>query len=79
MASRKQGHVRSKRIEGSAESIPLDAHAVDAVVTTWTPCTIPDVTAALMEMRRVLKQGYRSFLSSMDCPPTNVSGNGRTD
>jgi SAM-dependent methyltransferase len=55
MASGKAGQVPSKLIEGSAESIPLDKHSVDTVVTTWTLCTIPNVTAALAEMRRVLK------------------------
>lgn len=57
MASGKAGHVPSKLIEGSAESIPLDEHSVDTVVTTWTLCTIPDVSVALAEMRRVLRPG----------------------
>ena len=44
-------------IEGSAEAIPLDDHSIDSVVTTWTLCTIPQVGAALGEMRRVLRPG----------------------
>lgn len=39
----------------SAESIPVGDRVVDTVVSTWTVCTIPNVTAALAEMKRVLK------------------------
>ena len=46
MASQKSGRVPVKLIEGSAESIPMDAASVDTVVTTWTLCTIPDVAKA---------------------------------
>lgn len=42
-------------VRGSAESIPLDPHSIDTVVTTWTLCSIRDVSAALLEVRRVLK------------------------
>ena len=62
MASRKFGRVPVKLIEGSAESIPLDAGAVDTIVTTWTLCTIPDVAKALSEMRRILKPGGQLLL-----------------
>jgi ubiquinone/menaquinone biosynthesis C-methylase UbiE len=40
---------------GSATAIPLADNAVDTVVMTWTLCSIPDPSAALLEMRRVLK------------------------
>jgi ubiquinone/menaquinone biosynthesis C-methylase UbiE len=44
-------------IEGSAEAIPLEDQSVDAVLTTWTLCSIPDAARGLREMRRVLKVG----------------------
>jgi SAM-dependent methyltransferase len=46
-------------IEGSAEHIPLADHSVDTIVMTWTGCSIPDVCAALEQMRRVLRPGGR--------------------
>jgi SAM-dependent methyltransferase len=46
-------------LEASAEAIPLDAHSVDSIVTTWTMCSIPHATTALVETRRVLRPGGR--------------------
>ena len=37
------------------QSLPLADDSCDTALTTWTPCTIPDVEAALLELRRVLK------------------------
>ena len=39
--------------------LPFDAGRFDCVVTTWTLCSIPDATAALAEMLRVLKPSGR--------------------
>ncbi|AWN42511.1 class I SAM-dependent methyltransferase [Methylobacterium durans] len=44
-------------VAGSALAIPLAGGSVDTVVTTWTLCSMPDATAALAEMRRVLRPG----------------------
>lgn len=38
-----------------AESIPLDDNSFDTVVCTYTLCTIPQPSIALLEMKRVLK------------------------
>jgi ubiquinone/menaquinone biosynthesis C-methylase UbiE len=46
-------------LEGSAERIPLADRSMDTVVMTWTGCSIPDIRAALKEMRRVLNPGGR--------------------
>jgi SAM-dependent methyltransferase len=39
------------------QSLPFATDSFDAALSTWTLCTIPDVSAALHEVRRVLKPG----------------------
>lgn len=39
------------------QSLPFDDDSFDCALSTWTLCTIPDVDAALREVRRVLKSG----------------------
>lgn len=39
------------------QSLPIDDDSCDGALSTFTLCTIPDVDAALAELRRVLKPG----------------------
>lgn len=39
----------------TAERLPFEDGSFDCALSTWTLCTIPDVRAALREIRRVLK------------------------
>jgi ubiquinone/menaquinone biosynthesis C-methylase UbiE len=39
------------------QSLPFGDDSFDTALSTWTLCTIPDVAAALSEVRRVLKPG----------------------
>jgi len=60
-------------IEGSAETIPLENKSVDTIVTTWTLCSIPDVSRALREMHRVLSPAGRLlFVEHGRAPKANV-------
>ena len=65
--------IQTSFIEGSAEAIPLDGHSVDTAIVTWTLCSIPDVVAALREMRRALKSnGQLLFVEHGRAPEENV-------
>ncbi|HEV3310317.1 MAG TPA: class I SAM-dependent methyltransferase [Chloroflexota bacterium] len=41
----------------NGEQLDIPSEKCDAALSTWTLCTIPDLTAALTEVRRVLKPG----------------------
>lgn len=57
----------AKRLDASAvpvertgldgQALPLADDSCDTALSTWTMCTIPDLGAALAELRRVLKPG----------------------
>ena len=47
--------VRRSGLDG--QRLPLDDDSQDTALSTWTMCTIPDIAAALGELRRVLKPG----------------------
>jgi ubiquinone/menaquinone biosynthesis C-methylase UbiE len=48
-----------ERIGLDGARLPVPDASVDAVVSTFTLCTIPEVAAALAEVRRVLRPGGR--------------------
>ena len=46
-----------EHLAAGAEQIPLPDESVDSVVSTWALCSVSDISEALAEVRRVLKQG----------------------
>jgi ubiquinone/menaquinone biosynthesis C-methylase UbiE len=46
-------------LRAAAERLPLAAASIDTVVMTWTLCSVADPSAALDEVRRVLRPGGR--------------------
>lgn len=61
-------------VEGLAEALPWDDEVFDTVVSTWTLCSIPDVNAALREIRRVLKpSGQFRFVEHGRAPDERVA------
>ncbi len=50
-----KGEVRL--IQGSGENLPFEQASFDAVVMTWTLCSVGDPLATLHEARRVLRPG----------------------
>jgi ubiquinone/menaquinone biosynthesis C-methylase UbiE len=58
----------------TGETLDLSSDQFDAALSTWTLCTIPDVDAALAEIRRVLKPGGRfSFVEHGRSPESGVA------
>jgi ubiquinone/menaquinone biosynthesis C-methylase UbiE len=61
-------------LEGSAERIPLADHSMDTIVMTWTGCSIPEIYAALEDMRRVLRpSGRLLFIEHGRAPEARVA------
>ena len=52
-----EARVPMSLVQASAERLPFAAAVFDAIVMTWTLCSIADPAAALAEMRRVLRPG----------------------
>lgn len=53
----------------TGEDIPLENRSVDTVLTSWTLCSIPDLSKALDEMRRVLKPDGRMIFIEHGAAP----------
>jgi ubiquinone/menaquinone biosynthesis C-methylase UbiE len=57
----------------NGERLDLETEKFDAVLSTWTLCTIPNLTAALGEIRRVLKpDGVLHFVEHGHAPDLKV-------
>ncbi len=60
-------------VQASAEHIPVGASQFDAVVMTWTLCSIPAPLRGLAEIRRVLRpEGSLIFVEHGQSPDPNV-------
>jgi len=51
------------------QRLPVADASVDAVLCTWSLCTIPDAVAAVREARRVLRPGGRFHFVEHGCAP----------
>ena len=58
----------------SAEALPMAAEQFDAVVCTWTLCSICNVQQALAEVHRVLKPGGRFLFIEHGLSPEHGVG-----
>jgi ubiquinone/menaquinone biosynthesis C-methylase UbiE len=64
--------VRRAGLDG--QRLPFEDDRFDSALSTWTMCTIPDLDAALAELRRVLKPGGRlHFLEHGLAPDASVA------
>ena len=69
-----QARVPVSLVRASAEGIPFADAAFDAIVMTWTLCSIPNPIEALAEMRRVLKpEGRLLFVEHGLSPEIRVA------
>ena len=61
-------------LQGSAEALPFEDASFDSVVSTWTLCSIGQVSRALGEIRRVLRpDGTLIFIEHGHAPDPRVA------
>jgi ubiquinone/menaquinone biosynthesis C-methylase UbiE len=69
----RETRVPVRRAGLDAGSLPFPDDRFDAALSTWTMCTIPDIAAALRELRRVLKpEGTLHFVEHGLAPDAGV-------
>lgn len=61
---------RVERIGLDGAKLEIPDASVDAAVSTWTLCTIPDLPGALAELRRVLRHGGLLHFVEHELSPT---------
>ncbi len=68
------GPIQVEFVSQSAEEpLPLPEESIDTVVVTWTLCSIPNVSRALKEMKRVLRmEGRLIFIEHGRAPDPGV-------
>lgn len=68
------GRVTVEHVGLDGQQIPLPDDSCDGALSTFTMCTIPDVDAALAELRRVVRPGGRfHFLEHGLAPDAGVA------
>lgn len=68
-ANLRRSPTRVEWLDLPGEQVPLEDNSVDTVLLTFTLCTIPDWSAALLQMKRVLKPGGKLlFLEHGESP-----------
>jgi len=66
------GSVPVSLVRASAQQLPFSEAVFDTLVMTWTLCSIPNPSAALHEMRRVLKPGGRLLFVEHGLSPEDL-------
>ena len=59
------------------QSLDLEDDSVDAALSTWTLCSVPDASSAVREVRRVLRPGGTLHFVEHGAARTPRSGPGR--
>src|SRR6266849_9572495 len=60
--------------QSAEEPLPLADASIDTVVVTWTLCSVPNVSQALQQMKRVLRESGRLiFLEHGRAPDASVA------